>query len=120
MMMMASVFLVVITFVKGMRVDENPLFIAFESFINICILVDYFIRVYIAGFKRFFRSSSLWNIFDSVVVLGCVILFFIMLLSKTGVILVFEEISEELLLIVWSIFQTLRMIIFAKKQQQAQ
>jgi hypothetical protein len=38
-----------------------------------------------------------------------------MLLSRTGVILVFEEISEELLLVVWSVFQTLRMIIFAKK-----
>mgnify|MGYP001807100909 CR=1 FL=1 len=119
MMIVASVMLVVITFIKGMKIDENPMFIAFESLINLCILVDYIIRVYLAGFKRFFKNQSLWNIFDSVVVMGCVLLFVVMLLSRTGVILVLEEISEELLLVVWSVFQTLRMIIFAKKQRQA-
>ena len=119
-MIVASVLLVIITLLKGMKIDENPMFIAFESFINFCILIDYFFRVYLAGFKRFFRGDSLWNIFDSVVVFGCVILFIVMLLSRAGLILVFEEISEELLLILWSVFQTLRMIIFAKKQQLAQ
>ena len=115
-MIIASVLLVVITFVGGMKIDENPMFIAFESFINLCILVDYLIRVYLAGFKRFFKNGSIWNVFDSVVVFGCVMLFIVMLLSRTGLILIFEELSEELLLIIWSVFQTLRMIIFAKKQ----
>jgi hypothetical protein len=102
--MIASIILVIVTFIKGLNVDENPWFIAFESLINLFILIDYSARVYLSGFKRFFSNNRLWNIFDSVVVTGCILLFILMLLSRTGVILVFEELSEELLLIVWSVF----------------
>ena len=34
--------------------------------------------------------------------------------------LLLEELSEEVLLIIWSVFQTLRMIFIAKKQNLAQ
>jgi hypothetical protein len=70
------------------------------------------------GLKRFI-NGGLWNIFDAFVVLGCILLFIAMLLSRSGTVLVLEEISEEILLITWSLFQTFRMIFIAKKQKLA-
>lgn len=58
--------------------------------------------------------------FDAGVVVCCLLLFFLILLSKTGLLLNLEELSEELLLVVWSVFQTIRMIFIAKKQNLAQ
>jgi lipoprotein signal peptidase len=55
------------------------------------------------GLKRFI-NGGLWNIFDAFVVLGCILLFIAMLLSRSGTVLVLEEISEEILLITWSLF----------------
>jgi hypothetical protein len=70
------------------------------------------------GLRRFL-NGGLWNIFDAFVVLGCILLFIAMLLSRSGTVLVLEEISEEILLITWSLFQTFRMIFIAKKQKLA-
>ena len=66
------------------------------------------------GGRRFFQGGF-WNMFDTVVVSGCILLFILMMLSRSGAILVFEEVSEEILLIIWSVFQTMRMIFYAKK-----
>jgi len=55
------------------------------------------------GFKRFI-NGGLWNIFDAFVVFGCVLLFIAMLLSHSGTVLILEELSEEILLITWSLF----------------
>ena len=38
-----------------------------------------------------------------------------MLISSSFSLFIFEEVSEEILLITWSLFQTLRMIFIAKK-----
>jgi len=39
--------------------------------------------------------------------------------AKSGAIKGFEEASEEILLVLWAIWQTLRMVIIGKKQRQA-
>lgn len=70
------------------------------------------------GTKRFFKGGC-WNIFDTFVVFGCILLFVAMLLSRSGTVLILEELSEEILLITWSLFQTFRMIFIAKKQKLA-
>jgi hypothetical protein len=43
-----------------------------------------------------------------------------MLISSSLSLFIFEEVSEEILLITWSVFQTLRIIFIAKKQNLAQ
>jgi hypothetical protein len=43
-----------------------------------------------------------------------------MMVSRSLSILFFEEVSEEILLVAWSLFQTFRMIFIAKKQTLAQ
>ena len=79
------------------------LFILVEVILNFLILVDFIFRVKLMGTKRFF-GSGWWNIFDAFVVCGCILLFLTMLISKSTNAIIFEEISEEILLIVWSVF----------------
>lgn len=50
----------------------------------------------------------------------CNLVFGISLFSKTQAIKGYQAISEEALLVTWSIWQTLRMILIAKKQRLAQ
>lgn len=106
------------TLVQGFKVDENPFFILAEVVINILILADFACRVRLLGVKRFVQGG-IWNLFDSLVVLCCLTLFILMLVSKSGSNLTLGEVSEEIMLIIWSLFQTLRMIFIAKKQKQA-
>jgi hypothetical protein len=116
--MAASVLLVLITLVVGFRVAETPLFLFIECLINMVILVDFGCRLRLMGMKRFFEGGY-WNIFDAIVVFGCIFTFVLMLISNSLSILIFEEVSEEILLITWSLFQTLRMIFIVKKQNLA-
>eukprot|EP00347_Sterkiella_histriomuscorum_P008615 403344418 len=118
-LLVVSLILVIATLVQGFKVDQNFIFIFVEFLLNALILIDFIFRVKIMGVQRFFQGS-LWNKFDVFVVLGCISLFILMLISKSGNLFIFEEISEEILLIVWSVFQTLRMILYAKKQKLAQ
>ena len=117
-LMACSILLVLVTLLLGFNIDDNPMFLFAESVLNLVILVDFGARVKLMGYKRFFEGGF-WNVFDAVVVSGCVLLFVMELLSKSGVILIFEEVSEEILLLCWSLFQTLRMIFIAKKQKLA-
>ena len=52
-------------------------------------------------------------------VIVCNIVFLVTLFSKTGAVKGFEEASEEGLIVMWCIWQTLRMILIAKKQRLA-
>lgn len=52
-------------------------------------------------------------------VCGCVVLFFILFLTQSGYVKILEEISEEIFLIMWSAFQSLRMLLIVKKQKMA-
>jgi hypothetical protein len=51
--MIATILLVLITLIKGIKVDENPLFLFAECVINIFILADFIARVRLMGLKRF-------------------------------------------------------------------
>ena len=114
-LMVTSVILMLVTIFEGLLVNNNPVFFLVEVAINLLILGDFLTRVWLTGLKRFFKRNQLWNYFDALVVLGCVLLFLAILLNKQMNLLLLEELSEEVLLIVWSVFQTLRMIFIAKK-----
>ncbi len=118
-MMITAILLVFTTLIMGLNVDQSPYFLFIECLINLLILVDFLCRVRLLGVRRFFKEGGWWNIFDAVVVGATVILYGLMMLSKSGALLILEEISEEILLVAWSVFQTLRMIFIAKKQKLA-
>lgn len=56
--MVASIILVIITMIKGLDVDENPVFIFAEFIINGLVLADFICRVKLLGAKRFFDSQQ--------------------------------------------------------------
>ena len=66
------------------------------------------------GFGKY-MAKSCWNKLDLAIVVTCNLLFIISIISHASV----EYISEEILLVAWSIAQSLRMIIIARKQRQA-
>lgn len=78
--MISSILLVLITIFVGFTIDESPIFIFIEFLINVLILADFLCRVKLVGIKKFIEGG-LWNIFDGVVVIGCVILFFVRILN---------------------------------------
>lgn len=115
--MVTTVILVIVTIIKGFKVEENPFFIFIESVLNLVIVGDFLCRVRLAGFKRFFgrdvnnsnSSSRIWNILDTVVVLGSLLLFIIIIISHATVERedgesYLEEAGEIALLAIWAIF----------------
>jgi hypothetical protein len=118
-LLVSSLALVVITIWKGVLIDENPLFLAAECLINVCILVDFFCRLRLQGAHKFLEGGF-YNVLDATVAIGCIFLFVMLFLSQSGYVKLLEEVSEELFLICWSTFQSLRMILIAKKQNLAQ
>ena len=117
-LMAISILLVFLALVFGFRIGESPLFLFTECIINLVILLDFFTRLRLMGAKRFFEGGY-WNVFDAIVVFGCLFTFMLMMVSSSFSLFIFEEVSEEILLITWSLFQTLRMIFIAKKQKLA-
>lgn len=65
-----------------------------EFLLNLIIVLDFVLKVKLVGVSKFFTCQNKWNIFDTVVVIVCVIVFFIMVLSRQGKLKVFEEVSE--------------------------
>lgn len=78
--MLATFTLIATTIIKGFKIDESPLFITVECIINLLILADFICRVKLLGIKRFFEGGF-WNIFDCIVVVGCILLFLVILIS---------------------------------------
>ena len=128
-----SLLIVVITLFKGFKVDENPLFILFESVLNFLILVDFLFRVKLVGIRKYFISgaagnsatSRFWNWLDAFVVVTSVLMFIAILFSHsikergTGDNYL-RQASEIALLVIWALFQTVRVIFIAKRQRLAQ
>lgn len=106
--------LIVTTIIDGFKIAESNTFIIVELFLNLTISADFAARVRMAGFKAYLRKSF-WNKLDFLIVFSCIFLFIFSLLST----MTFNEISEELLLVAWSIAQSLRMLIIARKQRMA-
>jgi hypothetical protein len=124
-----SLLIVIITLFKGFKINENPLFILIESVLNFMILVDFLFRLKLIGCKKFFAgaggSSRLWNWLDAIVVATSVLMFLIILLShsltqrNTGDNYL-SQASEIALLVIWALFQTVRVIFIAKRQRLTQ
>ena len=95
---MVGCLLILTTIIDGFKVAESPTFICVELLLNVLISLDLAGRVRMVGFKLY-MSRSWWNKFDLGIVIGCNLLFIISLLSHVS----FEYISEEILLVAWSI-----------------
>ena len=102
-LMAISVLLVFSTLIIGFKIGQAPFFIFIESLLNIVVLFDFGFRIRLSGIKRFFEGG-LWNIFDAVVVVGCVVIFTLTMISRSMPLIIFEEVSEEILLLSWSLF----------------
>lgn len=102
-LMGVSILLVLTTVIFGFKVGQEPFFIFVESILNLVVLGDFLCRVKLQGVRRFIEGG-MWNIFDAIVVLGCVFIFALMMISRSLSILFFEELSEEILLVGWSLF----------------
>ena len=112
--------LILVTIFDGFQVAESPLFITLELILNLLIGLDFAFRIKLIGCHKFIKDPSTgkirwWNIFDAIVVTICISLFSTTLFSKTGVIKGFEEAGEEALIVLWCVWQSLRMIVIAKK-----
>lgn len=133
--MLATLLLVVVTFIKGFQTDENPWYIAVETILNLVIVADFLCRVRLVGIKRFFGNESqgrLWNWMDAGVVLGSLIMFLVIISTHSATNTsnsgnnqddsrnYFEDLSEIVLLLIWAFFQLLRVIFIAKRQRLAQ
>jgi hypothetical protein len=95
---MACCLLIVTTIIDGFKIAESPLFIVIELLLNLTISVDFYFRVRMTGFKSYMKKSF-WNKLDFFIVCGCNILFLISIAAHVS----YGEISEELLLVFWSI-----------------
>ena len=95
-----------------------------EALLNLLIGIDFAARIKLVGCKKYAKDPASgkvrwWNIFDAMVVTFCNLVFALSLFAKTRAIKGFEEAGEEALIVMWCIWQTMRMILIAKKQRQA-
>jgi hypothetical protein len=90
--------LILVTIVDGFKIADSSMFIIVELLLNITITVDFLLRVKMAGFRTYLKKSF-WNKLDFVIVIGCNLLFLGSVLSHES----YGEISEEALLVFWSI-----------------
>lgn len=110
--MFACCVLIVVTIIDGFKIADSKGFIIGELLLNLTITVDFLLRVKMAGFGHYVKKSF-WNKLDFIIVIGCNLLFVGSILSHAAI----GEISEEALLIFWSIAQSLRMLVIARKQR---
>lgn len=103
--------LILATIIDGFKIAESPLFICVELLLNITISVDFGCRIRMVGFKKYMGQNKCWNKLDCFIVVMCNLLFIISLMFHSGT----GEISEEILLVGWSIAQSCRMLIIARK-----
>ena len=118
-----SFLLILVTIVDGFQVADSPLFISLELVLNLCVGVDFACRLKLARGRSYFVNQSgirYWNVFDAFVVVVCNVLFAFSLVAKqaSGAKNA-EEGTEEALLVLWAVWQTLRIILIAKKQRLA-
>ena len=140
--MAITLFLVVLTVFKGFSIEENPAFILMESILNFLIILDFVCRLKLVGLRRFFFGASstsngpntgiflngdtrskirLWNWLDALVVICSFALFLAIAIQvSASSSSKLEEVGEIILLVIWALFQTLRVIFIARRQRLAQ
>lgn len=109
--------MVVWILLEGSKVHQSMLFIILEVIINVWILTDFILKLYLKGYKKFFNSWT--NIFDTIVVMSCFITFLIMFFTSSVSLIVLEEIIEEMFFVLWWSLQYLRIFLFLKHQKEA-
>lgn len=77
-LMGVSVLLIFTTLIYGFKIGETTFFLFIECLVNLLVLADFACRVRLMGIKRFF-DGGFWNVFDAIVVFGCVFLFLLSL-----------------------------------------
>ena len=82
-----------------------------ELILNLIIFSDFIFRSRMNGGIRNWTCTTY---FDFVVVLGCTLSFVLILFSSSIMNEIFEEISEEILFAIWSVWQYLRLLMFFK------
>ena len=97
---MVCFILVVITIADGFRIAGSPFFIAVEFIMCLTVTVDLALKVRMKGFKKYLNGGT-WNKLDFFIVVSCNLIFLLTIIKKATVA---EEISEEILLIGWSVF----------------
>ena len=109
--MVTTLLLVIVTGIKGFKVEENPFFILIETFLNLVIVSDFLCRLKLMGAKRFFFPSSgrLWNWLDACVVVGSLLMFLGIIITQATKAReegqeYLEEVSEVVLLVIWAAF----------------
>ena len=114
----ASVLLGLILIIDGFKVAESSAFVFVEFLLNLSITLDFLLKVKLSGLRKFFRSNSghyrWWNWFDTFVVCSCNLLFGMALLVK-GPLRSWDESLTDAMLIVWAVWQLLRLVLIAKK-----
>ena len=101
----------------GTDVLDHTGFLVAETLITVIILLDFIFRVRLVGVRKYFKKPG--NIFDFIVILGCLVLWPLFLISSSAAWVIAEEIGEEICVTVWSIWQSLRLIVFLKNQKKA-
>jgi hypothetical protein len=105
--------LIIITIVDGFKIAESQPFIFVEFLLNATISIDLGLRIRLNGFKIYLNKNRVWNKLDVLIVLLCNLLFFFSIVFHIA----YVEINEELLLVAWSIAQSFRMLLIARKQR---
>jgi len=111
--------LILVTIIDGFKVADSALFIALELILNILITGDFCCRLKLAGFRKYFISNAgnyrWWNFFDLFVVITCNLLFLVSVSMKSSKVFGFSEGFEEAVLVLWAVWQMMRVILIAKK-----
>jgi hypothetical protein len=111
-----------VTIVDGFMIAKSFLFIALESIVNLLITLDFVCRIKLVGTSKFFRNQGKlrwFNIFDTFVVISCNLLFILAVTAGNTTLYYADETIEEILLVVWSVWQLFRLLFIAKKQRLA-
>lgn len=103
-----NLLLIIVTIIDGFVIAESLLFLALELTMNVAITIDLASRMKITGLKKFFRSNSgklnWWNVFDTFMVVTCVLLFIAAILIQHGPLKDADLGIESFVMVVWAVW----------------
>lgn len=99
-LLLGTCLILILTYVvDGYEVAKSPAFIFVEFSLNVAIGIDFGCRIRMIGLMKYLSQNKCWNKFDFLIVVLCNVLFLLSLVFHVTS----QEISEELILIAWSI-----------------
>ena len=122
-LLVVSFILILVTIIDGFKIADSALCIILELILNVLITGDFICRLKLTGFRKYFKSNAghyrWWNFFDSFVVITCNLLFLISVALKSSKVFRLSEGAEQAVLVLWAVWQTMRVILITKKQRLA-